>query len=553
MFRWLLALVVLIALAAAGAYVVAGRGAPPQITIEKPDRVVGQSGALEVTADRTERGLTALAMTLEQNGRTVPALLARRRADGDHHARRPRHAARVAPARQAKRPRAAVRQSAHRRDRDAPRVPQPADADGHARRRIRRAAGAAADRRPVDEALRQSRRIGNGRLPGDAGRRRVGRARRRRGIPRVSGRRRGSAGGDPSLKVAFFALLHDQDPNTPIAAFARDEAGNEAKASFVDNVFPKPFKQSRIELDDRFINRVVPEILEHSPELKVPPPAESSRDAGGVPPRSTASCAGSTRSRSRRSRRRPRRNGCGTDRSSSSATHRWKPALPITGPTSTRARRSIGRSHLGFDLAVTAHVPVAAANSGTVLNASWLGIYGNCVIIDHGMGVAVAVRPPDVVRRQGGRYGRRGARRSDAADSTGLAGGDHLHFTMLVGGRMVNPVEWWDPHWIADRVERKLEEKQGRIGQLFCSWYALLLFRRGQCVLRNAWVSLAGVALAVNMVACGGGARKRRARRRNPVGRRRAGGAEGRYRDGGRREGCRQRSTASRRRTWRSR
>jgi len=42
------------------------------------------------------------------------------------------------------------------------------------------------------------------------------------------------------------------------------------------------------------------------------------------------------------------------------------------------------------------------------------------------------------------------------SDSTGLAGGDHLHFTQLVGGRMVNPVEWWDAHWIQDRIERKL-------------------------------------------------------------------------------------------------
>jgi murein DD-endopeptidase MepM/ murein hydrolase activator NlpD len=39
---------------------------------------------------------------------------------------------------------------------------------------------------------------------------------------------------------------------------------------------------------------------------------------------------------------------------------------------------------------------------------------------------------------------------------TGLAGGDHLHFTMLLSGRPVNPVEWWDSHWIEDRVERKL-------------------------------------------------------------------------------------------------
>jgi hypothetical protein len=45
---------------------------------------------------------------------------------------------------------------------------------------------------------------------------------------------------------------------------------------------------------------------------------------------------------------------------------------------------------------------------------------------------------------------------------TGLAGGDHLHFTMLLSGRMVNPVEWWDAHWIADRVQRKLDESRAQ-------------------------------------------------------------------------------------------
>jgi murein DD-endopeptidase MepM/ murein hydrolase activator NlpD len=40
---------------------------------------------------------------------------------------------------------------------------------------------------------------------------------------------------------------------------------------------------------------------------------------------------------------------------------------------------------------------------------------------------------------------------------TGLAGGDHLHFTMLLDGIPVNPVEWWDPHWIHDRIEAKLQ------------------------------------------------------------------------------------------------
>ena len=113
--------------------------------------------------------------------------------------------------------------------------------------------------------------------------------------------------------------------------------------------------------------------------------------------------------------------------------------------------------HLGFDLAVTSRVPIVSANAGTVLNASWLGIYGNCVIVDHGMGVqslyghlsSFDVKVGDTVTK-GQTVGRSGM--------TGLAGGDHLHFTMLVNGQMVNPVEWWDPHWIDDRVQRKLGE-----------------------------------------------------------------------------------------------
>jgi murein DD-endopeptidase MepM/ murein hydrolase activator NlpD len=44
---------------------------------------------------------------------------------------------------------------------------------------------------------------------------------------------------------------------------------------------------------------------------------------------------------------------------------------------------------------------------------------------------------------------------------TGMAGGDHLHFTMLVAGHPVNPVDWWDPHWIQDRIDRKLKDAQG--------------------------------------------------------------------------------------------
>ena len=111
--------------------------------------------------------------------------------------------------------------------------------------------------------------------------------------------------------------------------------------------------------------------------------------------------------------------------------------------------------HLGFDLASFAGTPIVAANRGIVVFADELGIYGNCVIIDHGMGVqslyghlsSIDVKAGQTVEKEQ-QIGRSGM--------TGMAGGDHLHFTMLVNGQMVNPVEWWDAHWIEDRILRKL-------------------------------------------------------------------------------------------------
>jgi hypothetical protein len=113
--------------------------------------------------------------------------------------------------------------------------------------------------------------------------------------------------------------------------------------------------------------------------------------------------------------------------------------------------------HLGFDLAVTQHTPVHAANDGKVLLASNLGIYGNCIVIDHGYGLQsiyghladFGVKVGDTVKK-GQEIGK--------SDSTGLALGDHLHFSMQVDGVQVNPVEWWDEHWIHDRILSKLPQ-----------------------------------------------------------------------------------------------
>jgi murein DD-endopeptidase MepM/ murein hydrolase activator NlpD len=109
--------------------------------------------------------------------------------------------------------------------------------------------------------------------------------------------------------------------------------------------------------------------------------------------------------------------------------------------------------HLGEDLASLVNSPVPAANNGVVVMAEPLGIYGNTVMLDHGMGIfsmyghlsRLDVKTGDKVEK-GKPVGLTG--------TTGLALGDHLHYSVLVQGEFVNPVEWWDPHWFKDQVDK---------------------------------------------------------------------------------------------------
>ena len=111
--------------------------------------------------------------------------------------------------------------------------------------------------------------------------------------------------------------------------------------------------------------------------------------------------------------------------------------------------------HLGFDLSVTKRYPVEAANSGVVSFVGDLGIYGNAVIIDHGLGLStlyghlssIDVKEGEAIKQKQiiGKTG-----------ETGLAVGDHLHFATLLQGVPVLPKEWWDPKWIRDNIDPKL-------------------------------------------------------------------------------------------------
>ncbi len=111
--------------------------------------------------------------------------------------------------------------------------------------------------------------------------------------------------------------------------------------------------------------------------------------------------------------------------------------------------------HLGVDIASLARAGVEASNSGQVVYADWLGIYGQVVIIDHGLGLQtlyahlseMAVQKGDRVEKADV-IGRTGA--------TGMAGGDHLHFAVVISGYPVNPVEWWDRNWVRNNIAGKL-------------------------------------------------------------------------------------------------
>jgi murein DD-endopeptidase MepM/ murein hydrolase activator NlpD len=263
----------------------------------------------------------------------------------------------------------------------------------------------------------------------------------------------GVNGADATLHVAFFSLSWDQGVDTSISVYARDTLGNQGNSTFDHRVFPKQFRESRIALDDRFLARVVPTILQNSPDFRADDPSDLLASYVNI------------------NRDMRRANDAYIATLSEATAHEvlWKG--PFKQLLNTAVESSFAdqrdyiydgevvdhQTHLGFDLASVAAAPVLAANGGRVVHAGWLGIYGNCVILDHGMGlqslyahlssIDVSVGNLVDIDQQLGRSG-----------STGLAGGDHLHFTMLLHGRAITPVDWWSSQWVEDRIQRKLDE-----------------------------------------------------------------------------------------------
>jgi murein DD-endopeptidase MepM/ murein hydrolase activator NlpD len=258
-----------------------------------------------------------------------------------------------------------------------------------------------------------------------------------------------SPSGAKGERVALFGIPWDEADASRIRVVAEDDAGNTASLAFVDRFAPKPPARDTIPLEPRFLEKVTTEIRERTPGLA----ARGSliEDYLAINRELRAANADELRRLSR----------------DSAPAFLWHEAFaPLRGGKVMSAfadRRSYvfeGRevdqqTHLGFDLAAVAHSPVLAPNRGQVRLARYFGIYGNAVVLDHGLGLlslsahlsSIDVAEGQTVER-GDVLGRTGA--------TGLAGGDHLHFTTLVRGLPVNPIEWWDEKWIRDRVLSKL-------------------------------------------------------------------------------------------------
>ena len=246
-------------------------------------------------------------------------------------------------------------------------------------------------------------------------------------------------GADAGLKIGFFALLLRPGPERAGAGLRprrRRQRGDGAGRGqgLPEGVPQEPHRRRR---------RVPRQGRAADPRQHADAEGERSVQPARVVPDHQPRAAQAERQDDRRAGREERaRSPVAGAVQAADRTRRSNRASPTSAPTSTRAATSTSRCTSASTWRRRRAAPVQASNAGRIVLADFLGIYGNCVIVDHGLGLqslyahlsSIGVKVGDTVT-QGQELGRSG--------TTGLAGGDHLHFTMLLGGHAVTPVDWW--------------------------------------------------------------------------------------------------------------
>ena len=115
----------------------------------------------------------------------------------------------------------------------------------------------------------------------------------------------------------------------------------------------------------------------------------------------------------------------------------------VVSPFGPRLHPVLGytRIHTGVDLAAGYGEPIRAADTGNVVLAGWNGGYGNCVIIDHGGGMATLYGHQSELAVSVGQRVTRGEV-IGYVGSTGMSTGPHLHFEVRINGNPVDPVPY---------------------------------------------------------------------------------------------------------------
>jgi len=252
--------------------------------------------------------------------------------------------------------------------------------------------------------------------------------------------------GKKDAYICYFALPWDAKQPEKMRVVGNDEAGNEAILPLATAFKKDPIKRDSINISEQFLQQKIPEFERYYPEMK------------GTLVEKYLYVNNQVRQNNAQTIARV----CATTDAQQLWTDRFL-RMPGSGRAGFADQRTYlyngvaidSQTHLGVDIASLERAEIRAANRGKVVLAEYLGIYGNAIIIDHGQGIASLYSHLSSIDTTVGTLvekdqpiGRSGA--------TGMAGGDHLHFAMLVHSIFVAPIEWWDQHWIDVNIKSAL-------------------------------------------------------------------------------------------------
>lgn len=256
---------------------------------------------------------------------------------------------------------------------------------------------------------------------------------------------------DENIMMAFYGLSYLQGKGTIIFINAEDVAGNKCRTGFIDNIKTKKFKTDKIRIPDSFLNRKMPSFdTDKATTSMLEKFLVVNRELRKVNSKAIKDVGKDTDNKLYWSGKFKRLSNAANR--AGFADHR---KYYYNGEVIDK------QIHMGVDLASLKRAPIPAGNNGRVAFTGDVGIYGKTVIIDHGFGLfssyshlsQIKVKKGDMLKK-GDILGKTG--------TTGLAGGDHLHYGMFVGDVFVDPKEWWDLRWIKNNIISKINNvKEG--------------------------------------------------------------------------------------------